>query len=231
LNRYRLLIFIGLVGLVLLACKLPGVAQQNAQNSLTVTSAPTQVQLEPTLQLENLVITPTSAPTVDPLVGSKACLANTWEVTDISSSVAAAIPEDMAKQYNFKYVGTTGKGYYTLTPDGNVIMQADQMELQFSAKASVFDVPVTVTVDGEARGKYSVEGNTVTTYDMDTSGMNASAQALGQDMVDESVIINAIPLINSANNRAEYTCSGDTLTLRMLSYPDSVPPVVFKKVQ
>lgn len=225
MKRYSLILFIGLIGLVILSCRMPGIAQQDSENLSIATIAPTQLPAGPAQ------VTEIPSPTDDPLGASKACLAHTWEVTDISSSVLAAIPDEMLQEYDLQYVGNTGKGYYTLTPDGNVIMQADQMELQFTAKASVFDVPVTVEVDGEATGKYSVEGNTLTTTDMDTSGLTASAQALGQDIVDQSVIINAIPLINSTHNRAEYTCSGDTLTLRLLSYPESVPPVVFRKVQ
>lgn len=225
MNRYRLILFLSLVGLVFLACSLPGIARQNLQNIRITIQAPTQ----PPAQAPAATRAP--APTTDPLASAKTCLANTWEITDISSSIMAAIPPEMAKQYNLQYTGTSGKGYYTLTQDGNVLMQADQMELQFTAKASIFDVPVKVNVDGEARGKYSLQGNTLTTSDMDTSRLTASAQALGQEMVSQEQIIQAIPLINSPHNTAEYSCSGDTLQLKLSSYPESVPPLVFHKVK
>ena len=231
MNRYRLILFLSLIGLVFLACSLPGIARQNLQNIPDTIQAPAQPPVQAPAATNIPASTNTPAPTTDPLASAKTCLTNTWEITDISSSVMAAIPPEMAKQYNLQYTGTSGKGYYTLTPDGNVLMQADQMELQFTAKASIFDVPVKVSVDGEARGKYSLQGNTLTTSDMDTSGLTASAQALGQEMVSQEQIIQAIPLINSPHNSAEYSCSEDTLQLKLSSYPESVPPLVFHKVK
>jgi hypothetical protein len=139
-NRNRLILFISLTGLVLLACNLPGIAQRMLQN----TPEPTLMPARPSGQVPATTI---PVPTSDPLASAKSCLENTWEITDISRSVIAAIPPEMAEQYNLQYTGASGKGYYTLTPDGNVIMQADQMELQFTARASIFDVPVTVTGD------------------------------------------------------------------------------------
>ncbi len=225
MNRYRLIIFMSLMGLVFLACNLGGVAQQSPQSGPITTRAPAI----PTVQAPAATHTP--APTTDPLVATKACLAGTWEVSDISSSVVAAIPPELAQQYNLQYTGSSGKGYYTLTPDGNISTQADQMELQFTAKTSLFDVPVTVTVDGQASGKYSLQGNTMTTTDMDTSGLTASAQALGQDIVSQEQIIRAIPLIDPSHNTAEYSCSGDSLQLKVSSFPESVPPLEFHRVK
>jgi hypothetical protein len=182
-------------------------------------------------QVQAPLATPTSAPTSDPLISAKACLANEWEVTDISSSVIAAIPPEMVQEYNLKYKGTTGKGFYSLTEDGEILMRAEDLVLQFTARASVFDVPVNVTIDGEARGKYTLDGDMLSTSDMDTSGLTATAQALGQDIADRETILNAFPLINPPHNRAEYACLGDNLQLKPTSYPESVPPVVFNRVK
>jgi hypothetical protein len=234
LNRNRFVLYLSLIGMVILGCRLLGSAQPSPQNTLVPTRAPALTPVPTRAPALTSVQTPaptkTPVPTADPLASAQACLAGTWEITDISNAIIAAIPPDLAKQYNLQYTGASGKGYYTLTPDGNVSMQADQMELKFTAKASVFDVPVTVSVDGQVKGKYSLKGNTLTTSDMDTSGITASAQALGQEVMTQEQIIRAIPLINAPYNTAEYTCSGDTLQLKLPSYPESIPPLVFHKV-
>jgi hypothetical protein len=221
MKRFSPFILFALIGLVVMSCRMANIA----------TETPAASSLATLPVVETPLASPTPAPTSDPLASAKTCLANTWEVTDVSSSVIAAIPPEMVEQYNLQYKGTTGSGYYTLTENGDIVMQAEDLVLQFTAKASVFDVPVNVTIDGEARGQYSLDGDVLTTSNMDTSGMTATAQALGQDIVDQETILNAFPLINPPHNRAVYTCSGNNLSLKLPSYPESVPPVVFAKVE
>jgi hypothetical protein len=168
-------------------------------------------------------------PTADPNLAGINCLANTWEITGLSDYVVAAIPPEMAAEYNLEYQGANGSAFFILTPDGRITLQADQLELLFEARVAVLTVPVTVSVDGEAVGSYAVDGVTLTTSGMDTSGLTVSARALNSDLVPPAQIINAIPLLSPPFNTAEYACTGDTLQLQIAAYPEGVPPLVFQR--
>ena len=171
----------------------------------------------------------TPLPTADPALSAKNCLANTWEITGLSDYVLAAIPPEMAEEYTLEYQDTNGSAYFILTPDGRITLQADQLELLFQTRVAVLTVPVTVSVDGEAVGSYTVEGSTLTTTDMDTSGLTVSAQAMGSELVPPAQIIRAVPLISAPFNTAEFSCTGETLQLTIAGYPEGVPPLVFQK--
>jgi hypothetical protein len=215
---YRRLFFpFILLALVSLSCRLAQLGQAD-----TATPEPTE---EDVLQLP-IVPSPTPFPTAT----QELCLVGDWEVIDLSDYILAFIPPEMAEQYNLQYQGTNGGTYFNLLPDGSLIMQADQLELVFEAQASIFKVPVTASLDGQVVGKYSVDGDTLTTSDMDTSGLNASAQAMGNELIDAAQIINAIPLLRPPFNTAQYSCTADTLQLRLPAYPDSLPPLVFQRV-
>jgi hypothetical protein len=223
LKRYQNILVVSLSGLVLLACRLTGLVQQNIETANSPTTAVVNTPL-PTLP-------PEPTPTTDPVIAAKTCLAGTWEINDLSAYILAAIPADLANQYGLQYQGTSGEAYFTLTPDGEFIMQADQLQMLFQAKVSIFKAQVSVNVDGKATGKYTVEGNSLTTSDVDTSGLSASAQALGNDLIDPAQLIRAIPLIQSPTNTAEYTCAGDKLQLKISSYPENIPLLVFNRVK
>ncbi len=224
LNRYRLWIsfglFLGFFGLVSIACNLPSFLQSDLEAPV-----PTEA-VEETRQVETAPVT-----TAVPTVSAQACLVGTWEINGLSDYVLAAIPPDMAEEYELQYQGTNGNAYFTLSPDGVAILQVEQLEFLFEARFSVFTVPITVSVDGQAVGEYFVDGNILTTSSMDTSGLTASAQAMGNDLADPAEIIEAIPLIRPPFNKAEYSCAGDTLRLELLAYPESMPPLVFYKVE
>jgi hypothetical protein len=171
---------------------------------------------------------PTLLPTAVP--EQESCLVGNWQVTGLSDYILAFIPPEVAEQYSLKYQGTNGSIYFSLLPDGSLNMQADQLEILFEAKMSIFTVPVSASLDGEVSGKYSVDGDTLTTSDMDTSGLSASAQAMCNQLMDPAQIIAAIPLLSPPYNTAQYSCSGNTLQLRLPAYPDSLPPLVFTRV-
>lgn len=222
MKRYQNLIVVSLSGLVLLACRLTGILQQGAQpipqTAVAMNTPP------PTMP-------PVPTPTTDPAIAAKTCLAGTWEISDLSTYILAAIPPETASQYGLQYQGSSGEAYFTLTPDGEFIMQADQLQMLFEAKVSIFKAQVSVNVDGEATGTYTVEDDVLTTSDVDTSGLTASAQALGNDLIDPAQLIRAIPLIQSPSNSAKFTCVGDQLQLKVLSYPENIPPLVFTRAK
>lgn len=220
MKRYRKLLFFTLASLVIFACNLPGVVVQNL-NEATPTDA-----------LENIPPA-TLAPTLtaDPSIAAKACLVGNWEIGDLSPYILAAIPPDMAEQYKLQYKGASGKAYFTLSPNGELDIQADQLEMLFEAQASIFTVPISVRVDGEASGTYSVDENRLTTSNVDTSRLTASAQAMGNDLLDSGQILNAIPLLRPPYNSAEFTCAGDRLQLKVSSYTEQIPPLDFNRLK
>jgi hypothetical protein len=245
LKKTPLLIIPVLTGLAMLACGLPGLATQSraaptptekisAQASPTsdqAVNSNTQPVATATTASATPVATATPAPTVDPDAAAMACLSGAWEIVDLSSYVIAAIPPEMMEQYKVQYQGTNGKTYLTFTPQGTISLEAEQLELLFKARVSLFTVQLTVSLDGTINGNYTVEGNTLTTTNMNTSGMSASAEAAGQELLAPAQIIAAIPLVQPPFNTAEFQCTGDALQLRIPAYPDSVPPLDFVKVK
>ena len=221
MKKYRLLIAIALAVVLVMACNLPDAIINSIQYSSAKEGDAVSKEEMPG---EN-ILSPAGIVTEAP----GACLAGTWEVTGIHEYVLAAIPQEMAEEYNLEYKGTNGSVYFILTPDGQAVMQADELEIVLEAQASIFTVPVTASLDGVAVGRYTANGGVLTTTGMETSGLSASAQAMGQELANASQIIRAIPLLQPPANSAEYTCEGDTLRLRVGAYPASIPPLVFKR--
>jgi len=248
MRKTTILIVIGITSLVIMACGFGSAAQQKIEiqptivtttevSSVPIEARPTEEfsaviesqpieEVKPTIKIEN---TPT--PTIDPLNSAKSCLANTWEIDGLSDYVLAAVPPELAKEYNLKYVETTGDAYLTLLPDGKIGLQAENLVFHFNARFTIFQVPVTVSIDGTAVGTYDVDSTTLRIDNMDTSGLTASAKALNEDLMDPDQIINSIPFVRPPYNTAEYACQGDVLELELSGYQENLPPLVFQAVK
>ena len=210
---HRSLIFVSLLVMVAIACNFSGLLPDGADTVADITQ-------EGDLSMPTIQPTPTGQP----------CLVNNWSIPGLSDYVLAAIPPEMAEQYQLKYKSTSGNMYVTFSPDGVMTLQADQLEMLFDAKASILRVEVAVTLDGVAVGDYDVNDSTLTTSNVDTSALNGSARAMGRDLLDSQQIIGAVPLLQAPYNSADFSCQGSTLQMRILAYPDSMPPLVFTKV-
>ncbi len=252
MRKSTILIVISITSLVIMACGFSSAAQQKIETQTTIVTAtkvttdefkaPVEVkpteefsavvesqpikEVKPTLKIEN-----TPLPTIDPLLSAKSCLENTWEIDGLSDYVLAAVPPELVQEYNLEYEDTTGEAYLTLTPEGKFVLQADNLEFLFNARLAIFQVPVTVRINGTAVGTYDVDSNTLTIENMDTSGLTASARALDEDLMDPDQIINSIPFVHVPNNTAAYACQGDILKLELSGYQGNVPPLVLKAVK
>lgn len=207
---YRSLIFVSLLVMVAIACNFSGLLPDGADTVADITQ-------EGDLSMPTIQPTPTGQP----------CLVNNWSIPGLSDYVLAAIPPEVAEQYQLKYKSTSGNMYVTFSPDGVMTLQADQLEMLFDAKASILRVEVAVTLDGVAVGDYGVNGGTLTTSNVNTSALNGSARAMGRDLLDSQQIIGSVPLLQVPYNTADFSCQGSTLQLKILAYPDSMPPLVF----
>jgi hypothetical protein len=229
LKNYSVITVIGLIVLVLMACNFTNLfatsTAEVVQEPLpTAPVAPTQI---------GTPMNPQESPdsSADPQSIALACLNGTWQISNLSSYVIAALPPDLAEEYNVEYKETSGSATLTLTPDGRISMQFNQLIFLFDATVSFFTVPLTVAIDGEVRGAYSVQGDVLTTSQMDTSGLTAVAQAVGQDVVPPDQVISLIPLVQPPFNTAIYTCAGDTLQLKFPALAEDFPPLVFQRVK
>ena len=224
MQKKMILIFMILTSLVLMACRFSAFSTQNIKPQPTISqpASPTPQKAEPTSL-------PTS--TIDPLVSAKSCLARTWRIDGLAEYVIAAIPPELAEEYNLEYVSTRGAVYLSLTPDEKIILQANELVFLFNAQFSIFKVSVTVNIDGSATGIYTADPTTLTIKDMDTRGLRASAQAMNEELIDSQQIINAIPFTRPPFNTAAYTCQGEMLELTLSGYPDVLPPLVLQAVK
>jgi len=248
MRKTTILSVIGITSLVIMACGFGSAAQQKIESqptivtttevssvpvetlpteefSAVVESHPTE-EVKPTIKIEN---TPTS--TIDPLSSARNCLANTWKIDGLSAYVLAAVPPELAKEYSLEYADTTGEAYLILSPDGRIVLQAENLVFHFNARFSIFQVPVTVSIDGTAVGTYDVDSTTLRIDNMDTSGLTASAKAMDEDLMDPDQIINSIPFVRPPFNTAEYACQGDVLELELSGYQENLPPLVFQAVK
>jgi len=237
MRKLHLLLIISLISLSMMACGMIGFAQIESEPQTLENSDGVKTETLEGLNLADEVDSspqeqqPTPAPTLDPIVEAKSCLAKTWEIAGLSDYVIAAIPPEMAAEYDLQYEETTGSAFFELSPDGQIVLKANDLQLFFSAQAYVFKVPVTVSLDGTATGNYTVDGTTLTINDVDTGKLNASAQALGEDLIDPDQIMNSIPFLHPPHNIARYTCEGDVLVLTLSGYGNEVPPLVFQAVE
>ena len=229
MKNHCLWVWICMAGIVSMACNLISIVQQSARQSslpsMVEAPTPTVLAFAPT-QVQSTL---TSQPT--PGNPAQLCLVGTWEIANLGDYVLAAIPPDMANTYNLNYKGSSGNAYFTFSPDGSIALRADQLKFQFNAKVSLFTLPLTVTIDGNASGDYTIEANTLTTENMNTTGLTASAITAGQQVIDSSQIINVIPLLLPPYNTADYTCEGNSLQLKLQAYPTNIPPLTFQRVQ
>lgn len=236
MRKTTLLIAIGITSLVIMSCGLGSAAQikiesqpsavpETEESPVAVESQPTQI-LEQVTQLKN---TPT--PTIDPLISAKSCLAKTWQINGLSDYVLAAVPPELAEEYSLEYVDTTGSADLKLTNDGKIELRVENLEFLFNARFTIFEVPVIVSIDGTAYGTYELDATTLRINNMDTSGLTASAKAMGEDIMDPDQIIQSIPFVRPPYNTAAYSCQGDVLTLKLSGYSDEIPPLVFQAVK
>lgn len=236
MRKMTILLFIGITSLIVISCSLGGIAQiaidsQSMDDDTTILSTEIVESLPTDNQEQAITAENTPTPTVDPLLESKSCLAKTWEIKGLSNYVLAAVPPELAEEYSLEYIDTSGAAYLKLSNDEKMELQINNLEFLFNARLAIFEVPVTVRIDGIADGTYQVENNTLTFNDIDTSGLTASAKALDEDVMEPEQIINSIPFVRPPFNKATYSCQGDVLTLNLSGYPDDTPPLVFQAVR
>jgi hypothetical protein len=236
MRKTTILLFIGITSLIIMSCSLGGIAQIAIDSEPTdddTTNHSTAVVESLPIDNQEQAITAEKTPTatVDHLLESKSCLAKTWEIKGLSDYVLASVPPELAEEYSLEYIDTTGAAYLKLSNDEKMELQINKLEILFNARLAIFEVPVTVRIDGIAGGTYQVEKNTLHFININTSGLTASAKALDEDVMEPDQIINAIPFVRPPYNTATYSCQGDVLTLNLSGYPDNTPPLVFQAVR
>lgn len=237
MRRLKLMLPFGLIMLTVLACSLPAAISRSGQQPTptrrainTPTAVPTLTPTLPQNQAIAATATPAFADSAIP-VQDDPCLQGTWNITNLETAVLASIPGDMLQSYQITYKETHGSAQMTFSPGHHLSLRANQLEMIFNARVSILQVPLTAAIDGEASGDYQLNGNTLTTQNMKSDGLSASVKLMGKDLIDPAQILASMPLVQPPLNTATYTCQGDTLQLRILAYGDSVPPLVFKRVQ
>jgi hypothetical protein len=245
MQKNTIFLVLGITSLVLLACSFGGITQQRIQTQTTFVTATDALDSDSfnnqtegnlgvveTLKAENPVETKeienTPTPTIDPIDSNKFCLSQTWEVKGLNEYILTAVPPDLAEEYDLAYEDTTGSANMALSADGEAILNTENLVFHFSAKFGIFQVPVTVSIDGSAFGRYDIDLTTIRFYDMDTTGMTASAKALNEELMEPEQIIDSIPFVSPPFNTANYSCEGDTLKLKLDSYQADIPLLIFQ---
>jgi hypothetical protein len=109
MKKTLLLLIMSLISLAVMACGMIGFTQiengsqppKNTGNAIGET--PEEPKLADEINSGPQVLQPTPAPTLDPVVAAKSCLAKTWEIAGLSDYVIAAVPSKMAADYDLQY--------------------------------------------------------------------------------------------------------------------------------
>jgi hypothetical protein len=197
---------------------------QLAQPPATTAATATPAAADTAVATDIALPTATPPPTANPA----ACLFGTWQATNIQDYVVAAIPPDMAQEYNPTYQSTSGQAYLSFFENGLVTLQAYQLNIEFEIQAGIFRVGLVVALDGLSSGQYSADASQVTTQNMTTTGLTASARALEQDVISPAQILASLPLVQPPFHTATYQCDAQTLSLRLNAYPATIPPLQFQ---
>ena len=164
-----------------------------------------------------------------PTTALPSCLEGAWNITNLESAILAVIPADMIQSYDLQFKEKKGSAQLVISPGNRIALRADGLQLVYTAKVTFFRVPLIAAINGEAAGSYQLDGNILTTQNMNAAGLSATVQLAGKDLVDPAVIAGAIPLVQPPLNTASFTCQGDTLQLKLTAYGDSVPALVFQR--
>ena len=241
MNCLKLSVSACLIVLSILACSFPAAASRAAaRRTPTPTPAAIQILPRPALSTPAARATGTLVQTQEPPPGQTvaaatpttappSCLEGSWNITNLESAILAVIPADMIQSYDLQFKEKKGSALLVISPGNRITLRADGLQLVYTAKVTFFRVPLIAAINGEAAGSYQLDGNTLTTRNMNAAGLSATVQLAGKDLVDPAVIAGAIPLVQPPLNTASFTCLGDTLQLKLTAYGDSVPALVFQR--
>jgi hypothetical protein len=203
---------------IVLSMSLSQAACGNAGLTPTVASVPATLASAPTR-------TPGPSPT------PANCLVGIWEVKDKEAYIRSAIPAGAFQPEELKYIGSVGSLGMSFQNDGQIAVEAQQFMGRFDLTQDNGVVPLDIQMNGYASGNYQLDGDQLKITGLNKSQMTYKATADQQDMMTETQADRFLPLFVAPYTVGTVDCTAETLTIKLLNFPNTQSPLVFKKLR
>jgi len=158
------------------------------------------------------------------------CLVGTWKLDDHEVYGRISLPPGAVDQNTTKFNRAGGRMLYEFKDNGIVSVQASKWATRFQ----VDDVVITyldLVIDGVVNAEYSVDGNKLTIGAVTEGELSFVATMEGEVMMYTRNADEFAPLFVTAYNTAEFECSEDTLSVKVLKFPGVDEPITFTRVE
>jgi len=178
--------------------------------------------------------TATSTPlpaTSNPSPGAD-CLVGTWQIQDFNNYVQTLLNQALSQFGNVGEVSSSGAVRYSFSPDGNLTVVADQLELITKISVSIFPVNANIMVSGSASADYLADESSgkMTISNFNPGDLTITADANGQSFdqqIDPSILLFST---SESSTTIQYQCSENSLQLTIPIPQLPAQNVVLKRV-
>lgn len=209
MNRIKRIFPLAALLAALLACNLPGSRFNGTQETAQIeTMLPTAVEPQPEVN----------------------CLVGTWELSDISAYALAILPSELNESGEATFKGTSGAVRYTFQADNQFSVDAFEYTILYDVPYQIITLPLAVTIEGDAKGFYSLEGDRLTNDRISEDRLSVSAEVAGAQVVEPTNVSQFAPLFTPPYNTARYSCDAENLRLDMGRETELSRSIAFKRV-
>ncbi len=160
------------------------------------------------------------------------CLVGKWQIQDFNNYVQTLLNQALSQFGNVGEVSSSGAVRYSFSPDGNLTVVADQLELKTKISVSFFPVNANIIVSGSASADYLADESSgkLTISNFNPGDLTITADANGQSFdqqIDPSILLFST---SQSSTTIQYQCSENSLQLTIPIPQLPAQNVVLKRV-
>lgn len=163
------------------------------------------------------------------LSGGGECLVGSWGLTGTEAFLMATIPPGAFENPDLKLATTTGFITYTFKENGTLAILASQLFGRFRLVEGGVVSLVDIYIDGVVEAEFTWRGSKITTGKVKSSNIQYLAVLDNFPMMDTTLVREFLPLFLASSPLANFTCSGDSLTLEIQGQSGSAAPITFER--
>jgi hypothetical protein len=155
-----------------------------------------------------------------------------WQIQDFNNYVQTLLNQALSQFGNVGEVSSSGAVRYSFSPDGNLTVVADQLELKTKISVSFFPVNANIIVSGSASADYLADESSgkLTISNFNPGDLTITADANGQSFdqqIDPSILLFST---SQSSTTIQYQCSENSLQLTIPIPQLPAQNVVLKRV-
>ena len=143
------------------------------------------------------------------------CLVGRWMVTSDDAFGRAMLPAGAFTPDQLKFNNVMSAAAYDIRADGTIRLLALRWTALFDVYVDRTVLPLELTLDGAVDAELQVKGDTLTVGKVIRQGAVFAAYFDDNEMMTSKDVQEFAPLFTPGAQTAQYTCSGDDLTLVM----------------